>query len=671
MADLDLSGLTAEQRPTGAWAAALVHALARDEAAGRRPERLTEPRQDTWRRFRGRLTATDFLALLFEDAAVLHRVPFDPAAVGGSVRPEALPEATAESWLSAIASADLSTPGPDYILEQAKRIGLPTRLARSDLHVVKPHQKVLELPGTGGQLAHHLVSAQRDLTLQDNFTVACGTWQELTLAGVVALDLGAPHTDFAVRAELRPAATTRTTRCASAASTSSSAFTPTRAASSASRISSRSGSPTRRSCWSDMAANFIPIGEPAHDAERQALRLPRRGPARRSYTVYGNAVARRAQRRRSTSSTRSSSPRTPSSSSRSSPTAGASRARTTTGGIPRRSAARSSSTAHRAGPQVHLKHESFQAGQVWVRASSSLGHHRRAACGPGQQGPRSHPQDDPRRAPGRGLSSSASARPHACSSSRRRRARAARALHRRRQRSAGRARSGACASTRSSRPSTTTTRSPSCSGERALRRARAPRIYSIPPLATDAQRDRIAERARWEAQVLGRLGRSEGILSADPPFADEAGIVLPLEHFKGITLTTWVERYGPDAREKENRRPPRAHRPVDAHRGGPRRGPPQGVVHRLLRPRSSSSRTSPSRSRCASRASIWPSSSRATTTIAPSSLTTVADERLVFAAPEVVTAFSSAEPASDQFSLGAILALLLTGQAALREHARS
>ena len=79
------------------------------------------------------------------------------------------------------------------------------------------------------------------------------------------------------------------------------------------------------------------------------------------------------------------------------------------------------------------------------------------------------------------------------------------------------------------------------------------RIYSVPPLATDAQRERVAERARWEAQVLGRLGRSEGILSADPPFADEAGIVLPLECFQGITLTTWVERYGPDVRGKEGK----------------------------------------------------------------------------------------------------------------------
>jgi serine/threonine protein kinase len=44
------------------------------------------------------------------------------------------------------------------------------------------------------------------------------------------------------------------------------------------------------------------------------------------------------------------------------------------------------------------------------------------------------------------------------------------------------------------------------------------------------------------------------------------------------------------------------------------------------------------------------------------SFTSVTDDRLVYAAPEVVTAFSSAEPASDQFSLGAMLALILTGR---------
>ena len=202
MPGFDLSGLTDDLRPTGVWAAALLHALARDEAAGRRTQRLTEPKLGTWSRFRGRLTNADFLALLFEDAAVIHRVPFDPAALGGAVRPDRIPTAAADSWIDTLASLPLTEPGPDYIAKQARLLGVPTRMARSELHVVKPHQKVLELPGTGGQLAHHLVTAQRDLTLHDNFTIACGSWQELTLAGVIALEMGAPHSDFAVRVDV-------------------------------------------------------------------------------------------------------------------------------------------------------------------------------------------------------------------------------------------------------------------------------------------------------------------------------------------------------------------------------------------------------------------------------------------------------------------------------------
>ncbi len=185
------------------------------------------------------------------------------------------------------------------------------------------------------------------------------------------------------------------------------------------------------------------------------------------------------------------------------------------------------------------------------------------------------------------------------------------------------------------------------------------RIYSIPPLASDAQRRRVVERARWEAQVLGRLGNCAGILSADPPFDDEAGIVLPLEHFPGITLTTWLEKYGPSSTRK-TKADLRARTDLwillartldEAHR--------QGVVHRLLRPEVIlvDDREAPEAIRVtgfdlAKQLSVE-------TTI---SLTTLADERLVLAAPEVVTAFSSAEPASDQFSLGAILGLLLTGK---------
>jgi hypothetical protein len=201
MPSFDTSGLADTDRATGVWAASLLHAIARDEAAGRRRPALTEPKLDTWSRFRGRLSSVDLVAILFEDASVLHRVPFDPAAVGGPLRAERLPERVADAWLTAVASLDLNASGADYILEQAKLLGLPTRIARSDLHVVKAHQKVLELPGTGAQLSHHLLSSQKDLRLQDNFAVACGSWQEMTLAGIVALEVGAPHSDFATRVD--------------------------------------------------------------------------------------------------------------------------------------------------------------------------------------------------------------------------------------------------------------------------------------------------------------------------------------------------------------------------------------------------------------------------------------------------------------------------------------
>lgn len=202
MASLEISALSSEQRPTGAWAAALLHALARDEAAGRRPARLTEPSLATWSRFRGRLDASDLVALLFEDAAVLHKVPFDPAELGGPLALDLLPESVADGWLRTLSALDLQQAGTDYLVEQARLLGLPMRMARSELHMVKPHQRVLELPGTGGQLAHHIVSTQTGLTLQDNFVVACASWEELTLSGVVALDLGAPHTDFVQKVEL-------------------------------------------------------------------------------------------------------------------------------------------------------------------------------------------------------------------------------------------------------------------------------------------------------------------------------------------------------------------------------------------------------------------------------------------------------------------------------------
>jgi hypothetical protein len=218
-----------------------------------------------------------------------------------------------------------------------------------------------------------------------------------------------------------------------------------------------------------------------------------------------------------------------------------------------------------------------------------------------------------------------------------------------------RAPSAACASTRSSRPSTTTRRSPSCSA----------RTRSLPPSAccgstaprrsaTQAQRDRVAERARWEAQVLGRLGRSEGrpqrraallrrerhraaaralqghhahhlgrALRSDARGKETADLRVRTDLWMRIaqTSTKCIDRVSciaclrPDVVLVEDKQEPTA----DPRHGlRSREADDERRHHRALDHR---------------------------------------DDRLVLAAPEVVTAFSSAEPASDQFSLGAMLAL--------------
>lgn len=201
MLSLPIRDLPPTQRPVTQYAAALVHAIARDEAQARRPARLTEPGLATWKRFQGRLHANDLLRLLFEDAAVLHTIPFDPTALQGNLSLDRLDNDIAEAWLTALPALDLTAAGADYIAAQARLLGVTTRLARSELHVVRPHQRVLELPGTGGQLMHHLATNYEGLSPQANFTVGCGTWQEQTLAGIIAVELGATHTDFVIQAE--------------------------------------------------------------------------------------------------------------------------------------------------------------------------------------------------------------------------------------------------------------------------------------------------------------------------------------------------------------------------------------------------------------------------------------------------------------------------------------
>jgi serine/threonine protein kinase len=185
------------------------------------------------------------------------------------------------------------------------------------------------------------------------------------------------------------------------------------------------------------------------------------------------------------------------------------------------------------------------------------------------------------------------------------------------------------------------------------------RIYAVPPLASDDERERIYKRARWEAQVLGRLGRCEGILAADPPFEDETGVVLPLEYFESITLATWVDRYAmtkkADLKARVELWLEIAAAIGDAH--------DEGVVHRLLRPEVIQVKDTPKPSDIrVSGFGLAKQLERTASSDSTAMFTTLADERLRFAAPEVVNLFSDAKPASDQFSLGALLALLVAGR---------
>lgn len=192
MSSLSVSNLSAKARVVGSFVAAVVYALAREELRGKRPKRLTEPGLATWKRFRGWLGPRDLVELVLQDAATTQPVPFDVGRVfdDGARALRSLPQERVGDWLGMLDDIELDAAGGAYITAQAAQLGIDTRLARSDLVKVKAHHRVLELPGTGGQLAYHMVTTQDELYLQDVFTIACDSWQELTLAGLVAVELG-------------------------------------------------------------------------------------------------------------------------------------------------------------------------------------------------------------------------------------------------------------------------------------------------------------------------------------------------------------------------------------------------------------------------------------------------------------------------------------------------
>lgn len=183
------------------------------------------------------------------------------------------------------------------------------------------------------------------------------------------------------------------------------------------------------------------------------------------------------------------------------------------------------------------------------------------------------------------------------------------------------------------------------------------RVYTIPWSASLAQRQEIAAKATWEARVLVNVGRHNNIVSADPPFIDEIGVCLPLEHFEGITLSSWVERYlGEDAAwpslTARLRLWVRIAQALEFAHG-------QGVVHRLLRPDVILVENAAESPQVRLTGFDLAKQMQLQATVAWSK---VEDERTIWAAPEILRDFHDAEPRSDQYALGMLLGLLCTGE---------
>ncbi|WP_375759654.1 protein kinase [Corallococcus exercitus] len=185
------------------------------------------------------------------------------------------------------------------------------------------------------------------------------------------------------------------------------------------------------------------------------------------------------------------------------------------------------------------------------------------------------------------------------------------------------------------------------------------RVYALSPLATDAERQHLLERLRWEAQVLNRVGQHPSILRAEPFFEDDAGrFCLPLEDFRGVTLPTWLARHRAQHPGREGLKA-LAHlwdevANAVAHSHG------QGVVHRLLRPEVVLLEDKAPCSQVRLTGFDLAKQLQSGRTV---HVTSLQDERLRWAAPEVTQSFTNASPHTDQWGLGLLLGWLLTGRA--------
>ena len=174
-----------------------LRAIVRAEARRQLPSRFSGTGVAVWETFHNELTAADLVALAIQDAGATMPLPFDPRAWWPAWPDWVLFRQSPEDagrWIrEALAWVDL--PRDAYLRRQAAflKVDLPAEPALVALPSPEPHERWLELPGTGGWLAYALCQ-RPDATVYfwENFTVICGTPQEMLLAGLIAWELGAP-----------------------------------------------------------------------------------------------------------------------------------------------------------------------------------------------------------------------------------------------------------------------------------------------------------------------------------------------------------------------------------------------------------------------------------------------------------------------------------------------
>lgn len=198
-------------------------------------------------------------------------------------------------------------------------------------------------------------------------------------------------------------------------------------------------------------------------------------------------------------------------------------------------------------------------------------------------------------------------------------------------------------------------------GEDTTQTRRLLRIYRLPWDASAQELERVRKRATWEAGILRSFERAPAhvrLLQVDNPVETDEGLVVPMEHFEGSTLPGWLAEHG-------------AHMPLASRVALGLRVArtlawthASGVVHRQLRPESvllngAPDPANPNQPDFRVVGFELAKRTGSTTTVAWASSTAHALEN---AAPEVVQAISDATPASDQFSLGLLLAFLILRQ---------